>query len=541
MPTIVRLPDGTQFDYDALTPAQQKAAEPALRQWTALLQSNPLWGFSPFGTKGLQYATRKEALQGLDRGERRSTPNSDEGAQLAFLRAGRIKTKMGAAGNQAGKTEIGVVDDLIQCVDRDVLPPWLQEFKFWEPPFLLRVVTMDLGNSLHGVMIPKWQRLVPRDQLRGGSWAKAFDKTLRTLHFKNGSMVQFLSAEQEREKHQGATLDRIHFDEEPPPPNGYAIYEESRMRVMARSGQLMFTMTPLLGLSWTYDELWETEDPSVFKVKWSLLDNPWIADEDVRGEIARMPTDAVYQARIDGNFTAFRGRVLEEFDRSLHIVQPPKPVQIRGMETIIGYDPGLTRGGVVWVAFDKDYDALVYDELYPQGLGVPAIAHLIREKNKLWGIEDPLIVVDPASRIRDMSTAAETVETALIREGFWVVPGQNDRLAGVLEMKARLGAGALKVSSACTSWLREQDRWLVASDEETQESRPRSNVKGASFATIGPDHLMDPTRYVLMERAWDPTPPRPTAQLVPSFQQNRAPDLRRHRGAAPSLPLGRMS
>jgi hypothetical protein len=108
-------------------------------------------------------------------------------------------------------------------------------------------------------------------------------------------------------------------------------------------------------------------------------------------------------------------------------------------------------------------------------------------------------------------------------------------------MKARLGAGALKVSSACTSWLREQDRWLVASDEETQESRPRSNVKGASFATIGPDHLMDPTRYVLMERAWDPTPPRPTAQLVPSFQQNRAPDLRRHRGAAPSLPLGRMS
>ena len=53
------------------------------------------------------------------------------------------------------------------------------------------------------------------------------------------------------------------------------------MRVMARSGQLMFTMTPLLGLSWTYDELWETEDPSVFKVKWSLLDNPFIADAAV--------------------------------------------------------------------------------------------------------------------------------------------------------------------------------------------------------------------------------------------------------------------
>ena len=79
---------------------------------------------------------------------------------------------------------------------------------------------------------------------------------------------------------------------------------------MARRGQLMFTMTPLLGLSWTYDELWESEDPSVFKVKWSLLDNPHIADEDVRGEIARMQTDAVYKARIDGNFAHNRLRSL---------------------------------------------------------------------------------------------------------------------------------------------------------------------------------------------------------------------------------------
>ena len=81
LPTIVRLPDGTQFDYDALSPAERKAAEPALRQWASLLQSNPLWGFSPFGTKNLKYATRKDAIQGIDRGERRNTPSSDEGAQ----------------------------------------------------------------------------------------------------------------------------------------------------------------------------------------------------------------------------------------------------------------------------------------------------------------------------------------------------------------------------------------------------------------------------------------------------------------------------
>jgi hypothetical protein len=62
LPTIVRLPDGTEFDYDALTPAQQKAAEPALRAWTSLLQSNPLWGFSPFGSKGNDVMTKTHAV-----------------------------------------------------------------------------------------------------------------------------------------------------------------------------------------------------------------------------------------------------------------------------------------------------------------------------------------------------------------------------------------------------------------------------------------------------------------------------------------------
>lgn len=540
MATIIRLPGQKPFDFDALPKERQDELEPLLREWLALCQSNPLWGFEPFGSKGITYSSRQEALSGIDGGDR-ARENSSVGAQISFLAAGRVKVKLGAAGNQAGKTEIGVLDDILQCVDREVVPPALQPFKFWEPPFLLRVVTMDLGNSLYGVMIPKWQRLVPRDQLVGGSWRHAFDKTLRTLRFKNGSMVQFLSAEQEREKHQGATLDRIHFDEEPPPPNGYGIYEESRMRVMARRGQLMFTMTPLLGLSWTYDELWESEDPSVFKVKWSLLDNPHIADEDVRGEIARMQTDAVYKARIDGNFAAFRGRVLEEFDRDRHIVDTPRRVVIDGMRRVlVGYDPGMARGGVVWVGFDKDNHALVFDELYPSGLGVPAIARLIREKNALWGLHDPLLVVDPAMRIRDMTTGAETVETALVREGFRVIPGQNDRLAGVLELKARLDAGSLLVARNCTNWLREQDRWLIADDEESQENRPRSTAKGSSVKTIGPDHLMDPTRYALMESAWAPVVPEAAKRKMP-FGENFAPDLSRHRPERPALPLGSMS
>jgi hypothetical protein len=40
-------------------------------------------------------------------------------------------------GNGAGKSWIGTLDDVIQLVDRDVVPKHLQEFKHWEPPFFL--------------------------------------------------------------------------------------------------------------------------------------------------------------------------------------------------------------------------------------------------------------------------------------------------------------------------------------------------------------------------------------------------------------------
>jgi phage terminase large subunit-like protein len=512
---IIKLPnpDGgiTELDYDSLAADERAEVDPLLAEYEALCEGNPLWSFQPFGRKGTQ-----------------------EGAQVAFLAAGRIKIKMGTAGNQAGKTEIGVVDDIIQCVDRDVVPPWLRQFKFWEPPFLLRVVTSDLNNSLFGVMIPKWQRLVPRDQLKGGSWDAAFSKTRRVLHFRNGSSVQFLSSDQDRTVHQGATLDRVHFDEEPPPPTGYDIYKESRFRVLAREGQLMFTMTPLLGISWSYDEIWERRnDPNsgILGFQWSLLDNPWISTDAIQTEIAACRSEREYKARIDGDFVSFRGRVLEQFE-DRHILEPLKPKLVRKFDVIVGIDPGLSKGGVVWCAFDKENRLVVFDELYVSNTPlvspdpkVDTIVKAIRMKNKQWGIKPLYYVIDPAARIRDMVSAHESVMTALVREGFAVIAGENDRQAGILEMWGRLEADppALMVTKNCTNWLRERDRWLVHMDEEGAEARPRGG-KGATFTTIGPDHLMDPTRYVAMARAWGTFSLR-RAPAPDSYRRNHAPRM----------------
>jgi phage terminase large subunit-like protein len=59
------------------------------------------------------------------------------------------------------------------------------------------------------------------------------------------SVLAFKSYEKGRQKWQGETLDGVWFDEEPP----LDIYSEGRTRCVARSGIVIITFTPLLGMT----------------------------------------------------------------------------------------------------------------------------------------------------------------------------------------------------------------------------------------------------------------------------------------------------
>jgi hypothetical protein len=184
---------------------------------------------------------------------------------------------------------------------------------------------------------------------------------------------------------------------------------------------------------------------------------------------------------------------------------------------------------------------LVFDELYPESLTIPQIAEQIKQKNRQWGVS-PVYVIDPSARNRSLVNA-ESVEGAFAREGIYPSPGQNDRLTGVLQMRARLEQDALLVTENCVNWLFEAKRWLVAKDEVTEEQTPTAKGSGGSFATIGPDHLMDPTRYVCMERLYHvmAQASRPAEVWTPG----KAPSAAFFRGgqghAASGSPMGNMS
>ena len=405
-------------------------------------------------------------------------------------------------GNRGGKTTGGVIDDLIQALPESLVPKHLQPFKHWHPPYTCRIITPDFTRTMAAVyeVIRKW---CPKAGLRGGTWDRAFDKQNRVLFFTEGSFFEFMTYEQDLDKFGGTARHRVHYDEEPPGDKGEAVRTECRFRLADYNGDELFTFTPLLGLTWTFDEFWEARGPEIEKDVWqqgSLLviradmdDNPHISEAGKEAALAGLP-DSVRAARKGGNFAHFKGLVYPEFEPEIHETDPPSKAHLKSQDVLVGIDPGVRTTGIIFTAFDRDNDMLVFDELYLHDEhAIPANASkAIREKLKWWGVKDARFVIDPASRNREQATG-QRVETAYAKAGIFCEHGQNDVELGVFEIKRRLEAKALYVSRSCERWLWERSRYRV----DTKADGGFSVVKRD-------DHLMDPSRYCAMARLWIP-------------------------------------
>lgn len=451
-----------QNNLDKLDPTNRAEAERLLAQLAHVYEVNPLERFIP------------------------NVP------QAAFLSAGKVEVKMFAGGNGAGKTTVGVVDDLLQCVDRNVVPKHLQKFKLFEPPCFGRIVTPDFTSTMEGVVFEALRDWVPRNQLLGGAWDKAYEKQVRKLRFENGSWIDFLTYEQDVDKFQGATLHWVHFDEEPGGEKGRRIYNECRARLRApQGGRISFTMTPFLGMSWTFDEVWERRNE----------DNVFAVGADTEANASNLPPNYIeslirgmhpdeIKTRKEGKFVHFGGMVFDEFSEEQHIIAPPSREHILSQTIIIGIDPGIGFTGVSFNAFDNDNVMLTFDELILEGQTVPQVVEQIRIKLKQWSIPKPIFVIDPSARNRN-AVNAEQVAGAFHREGIHTIPGQNAVEAGIFELKRRLIGDKWLISRDCPRTI-----WEIA--------RYRIDSNHTSFAVIKEnDHVLDSIRYSAMFRPWN--------------------------------------
>lgn len=176
-------------------------------------------------------------------------------------------------GNRSGKSYAAVAEDVW----------WLTKTHPYretpELPVRGRVVTVDFTYGLEQIIIPLFKILLPNSELIDGSWESSYSKSLRVLTLKNGSTVEFMSYEQDTEKFAGTSRHFVHYDEEPP----LHIFNECNARLVDTDGSYWISMTPVEGLTWTYEKIfepWENKtDPNIGVIVADMLDNPHISKE----------------------------------------------------------------------------------------------------------------------------------------------------------------------------------------------------------------------------------------------------------------------
>jgi len=504
-----------------------------IKEWQDALEANPLWAYKPHSK---QYA----------------------------FHAAKVRLRVYFGGSRSGKTSGGVIDDLIQCIDKESVPDHLCRFKRFEPPCRIRIVVPDFGLPLKAIeeTILRW---CPKFEFKGGSWEEAWSQREHRLAFGNGSFIEVMSYEQDRSKFGGVTRDRIHYDEEPDGEKGQIIREECQTRLMESKGSdEIFTFTPLEGLGWTFDEFEEAKGPEVEKNVWlndnmivvraSVRDNPAIDPKEIDLRLAHLP-ELRRRAREDGEFLHLEGLVYPMFDKDLHCVNDQwlrsdaGRDHVQRLELYEAIDPGYNTTAILFAGFDKDNRMLIYDELYlSESDAIPEnAAKRIIEKRNAWGSGKPVLtLIDPSARNHSLTateiegvTRQDTVEAAYYRAGIPNVRANNDKEGGVFEVMRRLENRdkegehdpLILIGENCTNLIRETRRYRL---------KPKDD--GSFDVMKRDDHGVDCKRYLSNHRPLS----RPKAR---SFQQPRerqwdgrtAPPMPKK--PAPELvgPMGRFS
>lgn len=304
------------------------------------------------------------------------------------------------------------------------------------------------------------------------------------------STIGFKSCDQGREKFQGTSLDFVWFDEEPP----LDIYQECKMRVVDKCGEVFGTMTPLKGLTWVYNEIYlnEGNNEENWYIHMSWEDNPYLNKEEITSIASSMSEDEL-NTRKYGNFTSFGGLVYANFDEQVNVIDPfTVPHEWYDM---ISIDPGLHNPlSCHWYAVDYDGNIYVIKEHYQAEKDIEYHANQIKNicQELGWhkgynGKYDALI--DSAANQKTLAST-KSVSELFYDLGINVNTRVNkDLFSGISRVKSYIkdvnGTSKLFIFRNCTQMIKEIKSYFW-SDKDVPVKKD--------------DHAMDELRYYIMSK-----------------------------------------
>ncbi|MBR3790420.1 MAG: terminase family protein, partial [Clostridia bacterium] len=410
--------------------------------------------------------------------------------QMAFHRCLK-RNRWVFGGNRTGKTECGAVETVWLARGNHPFRKNKKNVSCWVVS-LSRQVQRDVAQSkiLHYVDKRWIKEIVMLEGRKSSAENGIIDYILLENVFGGVSKIAFKSCDQGREKFQGASLDFVWFDEEPPED----IFKECKMRVLDKKGEIFGTMTPLKGLTWVYDMIFlnKNNDPEVWHEFISWQDNPFLDAGEVATLMATLSAEEL-ESRCNGKFLDNGGLVYGEFDESVHVIDPfPVPLE---WQDNISIDPGLHNPlSAHWYAEDFDGNIFVIAEHYEAKKSIEYHAEKIKEicasLNWHTGFGGRIeALIDSASNQRTLAST-KSVSELFFDLGIAVNQRVNkDLFAGSNVVKSYLksasGETRIFIFKKCVNIIREIKGYFWGNGD--------APIKRD-------DHAMDELRYYLMHK-----------------------------------------
>lgn len=410
------------------------------------------------------------------------------------------KNKLYIGGNRSGKTVGGILEDIYWLTGRHPYRPTPP------PPVRGRVVSVDFLNGVQKIILPIIKQWLPPSDLKGGTWDTAYDKELRTLTLANGSFVEFMSYDQDLDKFAGTSRHFIHFDEEPPED----IYTECCARLVDTGGSFWITMTPVEGMTWVFETLYEPgktqEDKSIEVVEVDMTENPYLNQEAVQEFLNKLSPDE-RKARGAGQFVQMGGLIYKAFDPTpggLHVLDDVDKGTLPPTDWlwVISLDHGFNNPtAILWHAISPDGRCLTFHEEYGSGRVIEDWARTIHNRNREFGRPPDYSVADPSIRNTDPITGT-SIYQEYIKYGVPFQLANNDVKAGLIRVARYMeprkdGIPLWRVSGRCTNLIKELTRYRwktyaskrIAANNNLYDEPQKKN-----------DHASDSLRYFIMSR-----------------------------------------
>jgi len=463
--------------------------------------------------------------------------------QQLFALASATNVVVVLGGNQSGKTEVGagIASRLVRRegpVYRRLQNPEGRALKIWVSPQSFEKYKSNWERRLHervfagmdvthSVEVDYKQTPIPvftwDDEHGGGSlWGKSQE-------------AGFLAFESD-------VVDMIVFDEEPKDPR---VYTSAVQRLATTNGIIVFTFTPLLGISWTHgrfyqpavrdehevaDRVWRRGN-EITLISQGMADNPTAV---AGGGVARIQndpgmTEAEKATRLYGKYGYAEGLIVPDF-ATLAVTDPDSPYLLdelpkdRPYSWFLTCDPNKRHGGLL-SAVDHEENLYCVAEHYaediPDRLHAEAYKAILKTYGQIdkHGVQSPTLGVfaDPGGAgaqsiwnmadcgifALDVKKDAGSVKASieLIRRAAWKDPNHPHPVTG------KKGAPHIYFLRTLSSrwevsgvgYHESRLMWELRQYRQKPNSPPDTPIKEL-------DDLVDCLRYVKLVRPYAPVP-----------------------------------